>query len=301
MEEYKKQALYQICKQNQIIPQVVGSETIKGIELNYISIPDKCPICGESTLIKDDFLYCSNPNCEGKFINKLDHFVGKKGLDIKGLSKATLQKLINWEWIESIPDIFKLYQHQNEWYKKDGFGVKSVDNILNAIEDAKDCELWQFISSLSIPLIGTTYAKEICKYELGWDQIRKDIEGKFDFTQWDGFGYEMDKSLHSFNYEEADKLAFEILHLKNSLYNQVIKESIITGMTFCITGKLNTFKNRDEAKKQIEAAGGKVVDSVSKKTNYLVNNDINSTSAKNQKAKQLNIQIITESELAEML
>ena len=297
---YKGQKIW-VCKQNQIIPQVVGSETIKGIELNYISIPDKCPICGESTLIKDDFLYCSNPNCEGKFINKLDHFVGKKGLDIKGLSKATLQKLINWEWIESIPDIFKLYQHQNEWYKKDGFGVKSVDNILNAIEDAKDCELWQFISSLSIPLIGTTYAKEICKYELGWDQIRKDIEGKFDFTQWDGFGYEMDKSLHSFNYEEADKLAFEILHLKNSLYNQVIKESIITGMTFCITGKLNTFKNRDEAKKQIEAAGGKVVDSVSKKTNYLVNNDINSTSAKNQKAKQLNIQIITESELAEML
>ncbi len=296
-----------VCKQNQIIPQVTRSisdfydESGVNWKERILTPPSICPICGEPTYIKDDFLYCSNTNCEGKFINRLDHFVGKKGLDIKGLSKATLQKLINWEWVTCLSDIFKLYQHKDEWYKKDGFGVKSVDNILNAIENAKDCELWQFISSLSIPLIGSTYAKEICRHEVDWFNIREDIEGQYKFTNWDGFGYEMDKSLHSFDYEEADKLAFEILHLKNSLYNQVIKESMITGMTFCITGKLNTFKNRDEVKKQIEAVGGKVVDSVSKKTNYLVNNDINSTSAKNQKAKQLNIPIITESELAEML
>ena len=296
-----------VCKQNQIIPQVTRSISDfydePGVDWKerILTPPSICPICGEPTYIKDDFLYCSNANCEGKFINRLDHFVGKKGLDIKGLSKVTLQKLINWEWLTCLSDIFKLYQHKDEWYKKDGFGTKSVDNILFAIEDAKDCELWKFISALSIPLIGNTYAKEMCKHEPEWFHIREDIEGNFDFTQWYGFGYEMNDSLHKFDYEEADKLAFEILHLKNSLYNQEIKESAITGMVFCITGKLITFKNRDEAKQRIEAAGGKVVDSVSKKTTYLVNNDINSTSTKNQKAKQLNIPIITETQLAEML
>ena len=300
---YKGQKIW-VCKQNQIIPQVVGSETIKGVELDYISIPNKCPMCGEPTLIKDDFLYCSNSNCEGKFINKLMHFTSKKGLDIKGLSKATLQKLINWEWIETLSDIFKLYQHKNEWYKKDGFGVKSVDNILLAIEDSKDCELWQFISALSIPLIGSTYAKEICKQEFDWHNIREDIEGGYDFTNWDGFGYEINKSLHSFDYEEADKLAFEILHIKNSLYNNNEINSInnnLNGKILCITGSLNHFKNRDEAIAAIEASGGKVTSSVSKKTNYLVNNDLESTSSKNVKAKSLNISIITEEQLLELL
>ena len=295
---YKGQKVW-VCKQNQIIPQIVRSE--KENYVDDLQIPDICPVCGEPTYIKDDFLYCSNSNCEGKFINQLDHFVGKKGLDIKGLSKATLQKLINWEWLTCLSDIFKLYQHKDEWYKKEGFGTKSVDNILFAIEDAKDCELWKFISALSIPLIGSTYAKEICKQEIDWHNIREDIDGGYDFTQWDNFGYGMDKSLHSFNYEEADKIAFEILHLKNSLYNQQSENNNLNGLVFCITGKLVTFKNRDEAKEKIEAAGGKVVDSVSKKTNYLVNNDINSTSSKNQKAKQLNIPIITESQLTEML
>lgn len=251
----------------------------------YFNIPKICPFCGANTYIKDDFLYCSNKECNAILINRLDHFVGKKGLDIKGLSKATLQKLINWEWLTCLLDIFKLYQHKDEWYKKEGFGTKSVDNVLFAIEDAKDCELWKFISALSIPLIGSTYAKEICKQEIDWHNIREDIDGGYDFTQWDNFGYEMDKSLHSFNYEEADKIAFEILHLKNSLYNQQNENNNLNGLVFCITGKLVTFKNRDEAKEKIEAAGGKVVDSVSKKTNYLVNNDINSTSSKNQKAK----------------
>ena len=290
-----------VVKQNQIIPQITWGEKKNEESLNYFYPPKQCPVCGEPTFIKDDFLYCSNPNCEGKFINRLDHFVGKKGLDIKGLSKATLQKLINWEWVQTIPDIFKLYHYKNEWYKKDGFGVKSVDNILLAIEDSKDCELWQFISALSIPLIGSTYAKDMCKHEVDWHNIREDIEGGYDFTKWNGFGYEMNKSLHSFDYEEADKMAFEILHLKNSLYNQVIKESSITGKTFVITGKLNTFKNRNEAKEKIEEAGGRVVESVSQKIDYLVNNDINSTSSKNQKAKQLKIPIITETQLLEML
>lgn len=312
MYPYKGQKIW-VAKMNMIIPQVMRANpsfySEPGVDdMDRLLIPPKkCPCCGEDTYIRDDFLYCSNPNCEGKFINRLDHFVGKKGLDIKGLSKATLQKLINWEWIETIPDIFKLYQYNNEWYKKDGFGVKSVDNILNAIENAKNCEMWQFISALSIPLIGSTYAKQIAKQLETWqDFINYIVEPNNDFIHWEGFGYEMSKSLKKFDYSEAQYMIDNnFIHLKNSLYigskEIIFTNSEINGKTFVITGKLINFKNRDEAKIKIEEAGGKVVDSVSKKTDYLVNNDINSISSKNQKAKQLNIPIITEAQLLDML
>ena len=292
---YKGEKVW-VVKMNMIIPQITKAEQRNSFEDIHFELPKVCPICGEPTVIKDDFLYCSNPNCDGKFINHLDHFVSKRGLDIKGLSKATLQKLINWEWVTSLKDIFYLHSYQNEWAKKDGFGVKSVMNILTAIEDSKECELWQFISSLSIPLIGSTYAKEIARRCETW----KDFRNTKDFLMWDGFGPEICASLNKFNYEEADELVNNILHIKNSLYNQGIVESGITGKTICITGKLTTYKNRGELKSAIEAHGGKVVDSVSSKTDYLVNNDINSTSSKNQKAKALNIPIITETQLSEM-
>ena len=292
---YKGEKVW-VVKMNMIIPQITKAEQRKSFENIHFELPKVCPICGEPTVIRDDFLYCSNPNCDGKFINHLDHFVGKKGLDIKGLSKATLQKLINWEWVTSLKDIFHLHSYQNEWAKKDGFGAKSVMNILTAIEDSKECELWQFISALSIPLIGSTYAKEIARRCETWEDFRN-IK---DFLMWDGFGPETCASLNKFNYEEADELVNNILHIKNSLYNQGIVESSITGKTICITGKLTTYKNRSELKSAIEAHGGKVVDSVSSKTDYLVNNDINSTSSKNQKAKALNIPIITEAQLSEM-
>ena len=292
---YKGEKVW-VAKMNMIIPQIMRAEQRTSFEDIHFELPKVCPICGEPTVVKDDFLYCSNPDCDGKFINHLDHFVGKKGLDIKGLSKATLQKLINWEWVTSLKDIFHLHSYQNEWAKKDGFGAKSVMNILTVIENSKECELWQFISALSIPLIGSTYAKEIARKCETWEDFRHTK----DFLMWDGFGPEMNSSLSKFNYEEADELVEKIIHLKNSLYNQGIVESSITGKTICITGKLTTYKNRGELKSAIEAHGGKVVDSVSSKTDYLVNNDINSTSSKNQKAKALNIPIITEAQLSEM-
>ena len=302
---HKRQKIW-VCKQNQIIPQITRSLSDFYLEpgMTYKDMvlvpPTICPICGEPTVVKDDFLYCSNPNCDGKFINHLDHFVGKKGLDIKGLSKATLQKLINWEWVTSLKDIFHLHSYQNEWAKKDGFGPKSVINILTAIENAKECELWQFISALSIPLIGSTYAKEIARRCETWENFRNTK----DFLMWDGFGSETYNSLMNYNYEEADELVNSILHIKNSLYNNNEINSTnnnLNGKILCITGSLNHFKNRDEAISTIEAAGGKVTSSVSKKTNYLVNNDLESTSSKNVKAKSLNIPIITEEQLLELL
>ena len=292
--------LIKVVKQNMIIPQVTWGEKIDSDNdlISWFDPPEVCPICGGSTVIKDDFLYCSNPDCDGKFINHLDHFVGKKGLDIKGLSKATLQKLINWEWVTSLKDIFHLYSYQNEWAKKDGFGSKSVMNILTAIENSKDCELWQFISALSIPLIGSTYAKEIAKKCATWDDFRNTT----DFLMWDGFGPEMSSSLLDFDYGEADELVKEeIIHLKNSLQNQQTVESNINGKIICITGSLNHFKNRSELKSFIEEHGGKVTDSVSKKTNYLINNDINSSSSKNKKAHELNIPILTEDDLLKII
>ena len=308
-----------VCKMNQIIPQIVRVEKSKDAYTDYeylnrtpILYPTICPYCGEKTIIKDDFLYCTNKQCSGMLINKLDHYCGKKGLDIKGLSEATLEKLIDYGWVNSIIDLYKLKDYRLEWITKDGFGAKSVDNILSAIENkSQNCELWQFISALSIPLIGTTYAKEIAKNCAGWLQFMECIgphmlNEQYDFTNWDGFGFEMNNSLHKFDYTEANNLVDQgYVKLHNSLfinqYNDVIINSDIKDKIFCVTGKLEIFKNRDELIAAVEAQGGKVSSSVSKKTNFLVTNDTTSGSAKNQKAQSLNIPIITEQQLIDML
>ena len=303
---YSRQPI-KIIKANQIIPQVVWGQKIESNPYGYWEPPCKCPICGGDTYIKDDFLYCGNPNCEGKFINKLEHFCGKKGLDIKGLSEATLQKLVDWGWVGNYQELFSLSNFRDEWVEQPGFGPKSVDKLLATIDRARDCELWQFIASLSIPLIGTTYAKEIAKRCKDWFSFRECIGKDYDFTSWDRFGYEINDSIHSFDYREADDLAYKVLTIHNSLWIDptatvsTVKFSEVAGKTFVITGAVHTFKNRDEIKVAIETRGGKVTGSVSKNTNYLVNNDINSTSSKNIKAKQLGIPIITEEQLIAML
>ncbi len=298
-----------VAKMNMIIPQIMRSECripVNGDEI-VLEIPDTCPICGGSTYLQDGFLYCDNPNCDGKFINQLEHFCGKKGLDIKGLSEATLQKLVDWGWVGNYQELFSLSNFRNEWVQKPGFGEKSVDKLLSAVEEARHCELWQFISALSIPNIGSTFAKELAKHEMDWHNIREDIEKGYDFTTWNGFGYVMNDSLHNFDYQEADKLAYEILDIHNSLWLDptatvpTVSFANVTGKTFVVTGSVHTFKNRDEVKVAIETRGGKVTNSVTGNTDYLINNDINSTSSKNVKAKQLGIPIITEDELIAML
>lgn len=301
---YKRQKI-KVVKQNQIIPQIVWGE--KKDDVGYYSVPAFCPICEHPTIIKDDFVYCSNPNCEGKFINQLVHFCGKKGLDIKGLSEATLQKLVDLGWVGNYQELFSLSNFRDEWVKKPGFGEKSVDKLLATIEEARHCELWQFISALSIPLIGSTYAKEIAKRSMDWFCFRECVEKNYDFTAWERFGFEMNDSLHRFNYSQADDLAFKVLDIHNSLWLDptatvpTVKFSEVSGKTFVVTGSVHQFKNRDEVKIAVETRGGKVTNSVTKNTNYLINNDINSTSSKNVKAKQLGIPIITEEQLIAML
>ena len=285
-----------VFKSNMIIPQISKAEDDNEYTKNYFDIPPVCPICHEPTIIKNEngseMLYCSNPHCEGKFINHLDHFCGKKGLDIKGLSTATLEKIINWGWVSNLEDIFKLENFSKEWKNKAGFGEKSVERILEAINNSKNTTLDKVIAAAGIPLIGSRVAKDLTEIYHTWTDFRNETN----FEYIDGIGPEMNSSLINFDYSEIDK----VIPYLNIINSSVEKNNKLENLTFCITGKLKTFKNRDELIKFIEDNGGKVVSSVSSKVNYLINNDINSTSSKNKTAKELNIQIITEEILHQM-
>jgi DNA ligase (NAD+) len=245
-------------------------------------------------------LVCANPQCSGKLINQLDHFCGIKGLNIKGLSKATLEKLIDWGRVTSYVDIFLLHSYAAEWAQKPGFGEKSVEKILNAIEEAKHCDLASFISALGIPLIGRAVSKDIAAKVDNYWQFRKLIENNYDFTQWDGFGEEKKNSLLKYDYCYADYVVQQgFVIIQEPCLDEPVNQGL-SGKTFVITGKLNHYKNRNLLKEEIEKLGGKVTDSISAKTSYLINNDINSASSKNKKAKELNIPIITEEDFISM-
>ena len=296
---FKGQKVY-VYKANMIIPQISRSEelfmdTIVD-KFEYIHIPETCPICGGATKIVQEneskILMCDNPQCEGKLVNRIEHFFGKKGLDAKGISKATIEKLISWGWVESITDVFELSKHAKEWKNMQGFGEKSVTNILESIERSKSCVLESIISAAGIPLIGRTVARDLAKRFNTYEDFRDAIRNGFDFTKFDGYGYEMHKAISTFNYTELDNIVENYLTIEKN--NDIINVEKLKDLTFCITGKVHIWKNRDELSKEIEKLGGKVTGSVSKNTNYLINNDINSTSAKNNKAKELGVQIISE-------
>ena len=285
-----------VYKANMIIPQISRVLPYEGEIASLINIPAVCPICGEPTIIKGEngvrVLYCSNPSCEGKLINRLDHFFGKKGLDAKGLSKATFEKLIDWGWVESIKDVFKLKEHKKEWEKMQGFGEKSVEKILQAIEDCKSCSLEAVISAAGIPLIGRTVGKDLSKRFGSYTEFREAVESGFDFTSFGGYGWEMHKAISDFDYSELDYIVDNYLQIKENKKEE--NELKLKDLTFCVTGKVHIWKNRDSLSALIESLGGKVTGSVSKNTNYLINNDINSTSAKNKKAQELGIPILSE-------
>lgn len=296
----------EVYKANQIIPQVASA-----IKMSYGEVvckggisandnPEFCPICQGATAIITSAdgiknMVCDNPNCSGKIINQLDHYCSKKGLDIKGLSKATLEKLIDWGWVNRITDLYILDQYKDEWIKQAGFGEKSVTKILSAIEASKKCKLENFISALGIPLIGRTVSKELVKYIKDYNDFRQKVKSNYDFSNIDGFGAAINNSLLSFDYTYADFIYHTFLTIEEVQNDDVQSGgSSLEGMTFVITGKLKSFKNRDELKAVIESKGGKVAGSVSKNTDYLINNDNLSTTAKNKKAQELGVPIITE-------
>lgn len=301
-QPYRNEKIW-VYKANQIIPQISNKEWIANEynpPENTFRIPSTCPICGGETIIKkesdSEVLYCGNPQCQGKLINRIDHFCSKKGLDIKGLSKATLEKLMNWNWINTYQDIFLLKEHREQWIKKPGFGVTSVDKLLNAIEETKEnVTLDKVIAAAGIPEIGSRVSKDLAKHYDTWADFRAETN----FLKYDGIGEVMNNNLLNFDYDDLNLDYTVNLHLKAGIENSKQEEinpttSTIVNKVFCITGKTHIFKNRAKLQADIEANGGKVVSSMSSKVNYLINNDIKSTSAKNKAAIAAHIPIITE-------
>ena len=314
-----------VYKANQIIPQIASAEklpfeigTYESLIFNsgltrafegkiQLIIPDICPICGDKTeIIKEndtEVLVCTNPNCKGKLLGKLSHFVSKNAINIDGLSEQTLQKFIDLGWLNSFKDIYYLSDYKEKMYKLDGFGKKSVDKLLDSIEKSRNTTLDRFIYGLCIPLIGRTASKVIAK------EFNNQVEGfydiwchGYDFTKLDDFGDAMNNSMKVFirdNYGWIAELIgeFNFRELDN---NGNVKQ-VLEGKTFVITGSLKAYKNREELVSVIERNGGKVSGSVSAKTSYLINNDVASTSGKNKKAHDLGIPIINEGEFIQML
>lgn len=276
--------------------------------IKFISIPTKCPICKFPTkIIKEnnsEVLICTNDNCSGKLLGKLSHAVSRNALNIDGMSEATIQKFIELGWLTCIKDIYHLIDHKSEIESLDGFGKKSIEKMLSAIEASRSTSLERFIYALCIPLIGKSASKTIVKY-FNYDYeafIAAWSNKNFSWTDLDDFGLSSHISMVSFysdNEQLVKKLANEFTFEKPITNKNT--DINLSGKVFVITGSLKYFSNRDEAKEKIENLGGKVSGSVSKKTSYLVNNDIDSTSSKNKKAKELNIPIITEDELKEMI
>lgn len=296
-----------VYKSNQIIPQIRENLSSKNREISYIKLPSYCPVCEHQTeIIKDndtEVLMCTNPYCKGRLLGRVSHFVSKKGMDIDGLSEETLRKFIDLGWLKNIFDIYNLPVHFNELSKMDGFGVKSVTKLQNAIEKSKTTDLQHFIAALSIPNIGTSQAKELTKVFQTWDDFSTAGFGNYDFSKLEGFGDVLNKNIHTwfrvmYDEDRIGQLIRNITIKREESYNH---SDVLSGKLFVITGSLNHYKNRDELKNILETNGAKVGNSISSKTSYLINNDINSNSSKNKKAKQLNIPIITEEEVMEMI
>jgi len=289
-----------VYKANMIIPQVLDNLT----KSNNIDIPSTCPICGENTCIVNngdvEYLYCMNDFCVAKLIKRLSLFVSRNAMNIDGLSDAILTKFIDEDIIKTYADLYRLSDYKETIINFEGFGEKSYDKLINSIEKSKKVKLANFIYALGISDIGLSRAKLICKtYNNDFSKIRNlSLE---DLSNIDGLGDIIaDKWVSTFKNQEfiselEELLLFiEFTDIKNN-------NNILNDKTFVITGSLEKFNNRDELVEFIEKNGGKVVKAISNNVDYLINNDINSISSKNKKAKELNINIISEEEFMKLI
>ena len=296
----------QLYRANMVIPKVHDNLT----RSNTWKLPDKCPCCGGNVEIHNEngskTLHCTNPDCRAKLVSQLTHFVSKHAICIDGLSEQTLQKFVDLGWVKSFQDIMNLHNHDKEMMKLDGFGKQSVNKLMASIEKSKHTTLERFLYSLSVPLIGRSVSKDIAKVCHGDETILISMIKSNDLyklvSKIDGFGDVMYQSL--FNYCKLHLSGIEELmsYFTFEKENSSTEKKVdLSNKTFVITGSLNHYKNRDELVGVIEALNGKVAGSVSAKTNYLINNDINSTSSKNVKATKLGIPIITEEDFIKMI
>lgn len=300
-----------VYRSNMVIPKVHDSIDKSG---NF-KIPDKCPICGQPTkIVKEndsEVLMCENPDCRGKFLGKLKHFCSRDAINIDGMSEATLDFLLKKGWIKNYKDIYTLDWHWDEWIKCDGFGEKSVLKLLESIKESKKTSLERFLYSLSVPLLGKSASHDIaesCTIEntsnIGNFMQIMITDGAEHFRSISGIGDSLINSLNSYfniHCSEIFELSKEFTFESPNLILDETPNNTLQGKTFVVTGSVNHYKNRDELKADIVVHGGTVVGSVSSKTSYLINNDINSISSKNQKAKSLNIPIISEEDFLKMI
>ena len=289
-----------VYKANMIIPQIAENLTGSG----NAPIPHTCPACGQETVVKKEndveCLFCVNPECPAKKIKSFGLFTSRDAMNIDGLSEATLEKFIARGFIHDFGDIFEISRYKDEIVEMEGFGQKSYDNLMESLERAKETTLPRVIYSLGIANIGLANAKVICRhFDNDLDRIRhasleevSDIDTIGPVIAGNLVAYFRDEN----NNRRLDHL-MRFLHIQEDSPKQ---EQIFEGMNFVITGSLVHFGNRSEAKELIESLGGKVTGSVTKKTNYLINNDIQSNSSKNKKARELGIPILSEEDFRKL-
>ena len=298
-----KNCTLEVIKANKIIPKCIGVTEAEG----EFEIPKTCPVCGAPTAIrvseksKTKTLHCTNPDCSAKHVKKFTRFVSKSGMDIDGLSIQTMLRFMNEGFISDFADIYHLSEHAEVIKNLDGFGEKSCDNMMRAIEKSRRVHPVNFIYALCIPMFGLDAGKKIVG-AIGFDGFLTRMEDNTGFEDIEGIGPEksgsaMDWYANPKNQQSLDALLKEIVVEKVDLKPETGGKC--EGLTFVITGDVHHFKNRDEFKAYVEKTGGKVTGSVTSKTNYLVNNDVNSTSSKNRKAKELSVPIISEDEFVE--
>lgn len=290
-----------VYKANMIIPQIADNLT----QSNSLTIPNKCPVCNhEARIISSNdvkYLYCMNDFCPAKLVKRLSQFTSRNAMNIEGLSDAIINKLADEGLIKTYADIYNLKRYKNDIISFEGFGEKSYDNLINSIEKSRNVKLANFIFALGIPDIGLSRAKLICKnYSNDINKIRNlTFE---ELSKIDGIGEIIAKEwIDTFNNEDFIKELELLLKEVNFTDTSIDNNQPLKDLIFVITGSVNNFTNRDELVEYIESYGGKVVKAISNNVNYLINNDITSTSTKNTKAKELGIKIISENDLMSMI
>lgn len=293
----------EVIKANKIIPKCIAATESSG----SFQIPERCPVCGAKTEIRvsprsnTKTLHCTNPDCSAKHVKKFTRFVSKSGMDIDGLSVRTILRFMNEGFISRFADIYHLSEHAETIRQMEGFGDKSCDNLLKAIEKSRQVHPVNFIYALCIPMIGIDAGKKMIA-ENGFEGFMERMETGQGFEEILGIGPEKSRSAIEWYGNEQNKSSLKAL-LKEVTIEKVSAppkdQGKCRGLTFVITGDVHHYKNRDEFKSYVEAEGGKVTGSVTSKTDYLVNNDAQSTSSKNRKATQLGIPVITEDEFVE--
>lgn len=292
--------IVKVYKANMIIPQIAENLTRSG----NLSIPKVCPVCGqEARVLREnevESLYCMNPGCEAKKIKAFTHFVGRDAMSIDGMSEATLEKFIARGFIHDFGDIFEIGRYREQIVEMEGFGEKSFRRLTESLEKARHTTLPRVIYSLGIANIGLANAKVICRYfDNDLEKLR--MADEEEVSAIESIGPVIAHNLvEYFSGEENNKKLDHLLKHLEIEKESVSGEQPFAGMNFVITGSMERFANRSEAKEFIESLGGKVTGSVTGKTNYLINNDTTSNSSKNKKARELGIPVISEEEFLKL-